>query len=32
MALVALHAIQTAAVDRNDSALNVNEVVLTQLF
>jgi hypothetical protein len=32
MALVALHAVKPPAVDRHDGALNVNQVVLAQLY
>jgi hypothetical protein len=32
MALVALHAVESAAMDRHDGSLNINEIVLTQLF
>jgi hypothetical protein len=32
MALVALHAVQTAAVDRYHSALHVNQIILAQLL
>jgi hypothetical protein len=32
VALVALHAVQAAAMNRHHGALNVDEIVLTQLF
>ena len=32
VALVALYAVETAAVHRHHRALNVNQIVLTQLF
>jgi hypothetical protein len=32
VALVALHAVQTAAVDRYHSALHVNQIILAQLL
>jgi len=30
--LVALHAIETAAVDRHDRALHINQIILAQLL
>ena len=32
MALVTLHAIETAAVDRHDSTLHINQIVLAQML
>jgi hypothetical protein len=32
VALVALHAVKTAAVDRNDCALHINQIILAQLL
>jgi hypothetical protein len=32
MALVALHAVQAAAVDRDDGALHVNQIILAQVL
>ncbi|HWK11797.1 MAG TPA: hypothetical protein VNR64_17180 [Vicinamibacterales bacterium] len=32
MALIALHAVQTAAVDRYDRALHINQIVLAQIL
>jgi hypothetical protein len=32
VALVALHAVQTAAVDRNHGALHIDQIILAQLL